>query len=43
MTREFGSTKRLPFCPAVSRNAPMLAACPMHSVLTLHLMNCIVS
>ena len=43
MTREFGSAKRLPLAPATSRNAPMLAAMPMHSVETSGLMNCIVS
>ena len=43
MTREFGSAKRLPLAPAASRNAPMLAAMPMHSVETSGLMNCIVS
>ena len=43
ITREFGSAKRLPLAPAISRNEPMLAAMPMHSVETSGLMNCIVS
>ena len=43
MMREFGSAKRLPFAPAASKNAPMLAARPMHSVDTSGLMNCMVS
>ena len=43
MMREFGSAKRLPLAPAAIRNAPMLAAMPMHSVETSGLMNCIVS
>ncbi len=43
MIRALGSAKRLPFSPAASRNAPMLAAMPMHSVLTGGLTNCIVS
>ncbi len=43
MTRELGRMKRLPFSPAASRKAPMLAAWPMHSVLTFGLMNCMVS
>ena len=30
MMREFGSAKRLPLLPAASKNAPMLAASPMH-------------
>ena len=34
MMRAFGSAKRLPLAPAASRNAPMLAAMPMHSVAT---------
>ena len=43
ITRELGSAKRLPFAPAASSNAPMLAACPTHSVDTSGLTNCIVS
>ena len=43
ITRELGRTKRLPLAPAASRNAPMLAASPVHSVDTSGLMNCIVS
>ncbi len=41
--RELGSANRLPFLPAISRNAPMLAACPMQNVTTSFLMYCIVS
>ena len=33
----------LALAPAISRNEPMLAAMPMHSVDTSGLMNCIVS
>ena len=40
---ELGKQKRLPFAPAASRNAAMLAAMPTHSVDTSGLMNCIVS
>ncbi|SIL34028.1 Uncharacterised protein [Mycobacteroides abscessus subsp. abscessus] len=43
MMREFGNEKRLPFWPAASRNAPMLAARPVHKVETSGLTNCIVS
>jgi len=32
--RELGRQKRLPLAPAHSKSAPMLAAWPMHSVLT---------
>ena len=35
--------KRLPFAPPDSRKAPILAACPMHMVLTSGRMNCMVS
>ncbi|MNC70630.1 hypothetical protein D3C75_1214630 [compost metagenome] len=41
--RELGSVKRLPFLPAASRNAPMLAARPVHRVDTSGLTNCMVS
>ena len=40
---EFGSAKRLPLAPAASRNAPIDAAMPTHSVDTSGLMNCMVS
>jgi len=43
MTRELGRQKRLPASPAARSSAPMLAACPTHSVLTSGLMNCMVS
>ena len=43
ITRELGRQKRLPLAPAASSSAPMLAACPMHSVETSGLMNCMVS
>ncbi|MNG25105.1 hypothetical protein D3C84_1099130 [compost metagenome] len=43
MIFELGSEKRLPFSPAASRKAPMLAAKPRHMVDTDGLMNCIVS
>ena len=43
ITDEFGSAKRLPLAPAASRNAPIEAAMPTHSVETSGLMNCIVS
>ena len=43
MIFEFGSAKRLPAAPAMSRNDPMLAAIPMHSVETDGFTNCIVS
>ena len=43
MTVELGSAKRFPLVPAASRNAPMLAAMPMHSVDVSHLMNFMVS
>ena len=39
----FGSAKRLPFAPAISKKAPMLAAMPMHRVLTSGLMKFMVS
>ena len=32
-----GRARRLPFSPAISRKAPMLAAMPMHTVRTSHL------
>ena len=41
--RVFGSAKRLPGVPAVSRNWPIEAAMPMAMVTTSFLMNCIVS
>ena len=34
MMREFGSDRRLPLAPAMSRNEPMLAAMPRHIVDT---------
>ena len=34
MTSAFGSARRLPFSPAISRNAPMLAAMPTQTVRT---------
>ena len=43
MILELGSEKRLPFSPAASRKAPMLAAMPVHSVETSGLMKFIVS
>ena len=43
MMRECGSAERLPFAPAASSRAAMLAACPMQIVATSGLMNCIVS
>ncbi len=43
ITRELGRQKRLSLAPAASRSAPMLAACPTHSVDTSGLMNCMVS
>ncbi len=43
MMREFGRAKRLPFVPAASRNAPMLAAWPTHVVQMSGFTNCIVS
>ncbi len=33
----------MPFSPAVSSSDPIEAACPMHIVVTLGRMNCIVS
>ena len=43
ITVELGSAKRLPLVPAASRNAPIEAAMPTHSVETSGLMNCMVS
>ena len=43
MTLELGSEKRLPLAPAASKNAPMLAAMPTHSVDTSGLMKFMVS
>ncbi len=43
MTLEFGREKRLPFAPAASKNAPMLAAMPVHKVETSALMKFMVS
>ena len=43
MTFELGNEKRLPFSPAANKNAPMLAAIPMHSVDTWGLMKFMVS
>ena len=43
MMRAFGSAMRWPFSPAVSRNEPIEAAMPMHTVETGHLMYCMVS
>ena len=40
---ECGSAERLPFRPAASRNAPMLAASPMQIVFTGDFIHCIVS
>ena len=37
MISAWGSALRLPFAPAASRNAPIEAAMPMHSVDTSHL------
>ena len=39
----FGSAKRLPGVPALSRNWPIEAARPMAMVTTSFLMNCMVS
>ena len=43
MIFEFGSEKRFPLVPAARRNAPILAANPVHSVDTSGLMKFIVS
>jgi hypothetical protein len=43
MTLEFGKQKRLPFSPEDSKNAPILAAIPMHKVDTAGLIKFIVS
>jgi len=43
MTLELGSENRLPLAPAANRNAPMLAAMPVHSVDTSGLMKFMVS
>jgi hypothetical protein len=43
MMRALGSDLRLPLAPAPSRNAPMDAAMPKHTVDTSQGMNCIVS
>ena len=43
MTREWGRAVRLPFSPAVSSTAAMLAAIPVHIVDTLGAMSCMVS
>ena len=43
MTLELGKLKRLPLVPAANKNAPMLAAMPMHKVETSGLMKFMVS
>ena len=43
ITSLLGRAKRLPFVPAASRNAPMLAAMPTQMVETSGLMCCMVS
>ena len=43
MTFELGREKRLPLAPAASKNAPMLAAMPVHRVETSGLMKFMVS
>ncbi len=43
MMRACGSAKRLPFAPAASSHAAMLAACPRQSVDTSGRMYCMVS
>ena len=43
MILELGSENRLPLAPADNRNAPMLAAKPVHKVDTSGLMKFIVS
>ena len=43
MILELGSEKRLPLAPEDSKNAPMLAAMPLHRVDTSGLMKFMVS
>eukprot|EP00962_Isochrysis_galbana_P007397 scaffold2000_cov86-Isochrysis_galbana.AAC.4 len=43
MMREFGSERRLPFCPAPSKKAPIEAAVPKQTVFRSQGTYCIVS